>query len=190
MNNADFALCYDVSLKATAIVIGLIYILASLPGIFSTAPYLRFMRQFPRNYVIGAVLTAAAGFWFAILTATTDLGELSDWRWFLAGSGLIGALLQIIFVPTFLAVRGIAMLMLLGVCVVLDSAFLVDHPAKYVMVLLAYGWAIAGIALVASPYLLRDAINYFFRTENQCRLWCGLKAAFGLALVGLGFFIY
>jgi hypothetical protein len=190
MNSTAYALCYDVSLKWVTIVIALFSLGSSLPGAFSPALYMRLLKQFPRNYIAGAILTALAGFWFAALTAMTDLGEMSDARWWLVIFWLVGTLLQIMLVPTFLAVRGLAMLMLLGVCVILDSAFLIDNPAKYIMVCLAYAWAIMGIAFIASPYLMRDIIDYFFKTERQCRFWCGLKAVLGVGLLALGFFVY
>jgi len=148
------------------------------------------VRALPRNYPLGVVLTAAAGLWLSLVTAWSDLGELTSIRATLIYVWLAGTASAIFFMPVFLAVRGFAMLLLLGAGVLLDSAFLVDSGSRLVVTILAYVWAVAGIALVASPYLMRDAFEYLFKSEQRCQIACGAGAGFGLLLVILGLFIY
>ncbi len=181
---------YDVSLSSVALIIGALYILSHLPGMISPQKCIPLLKKFPRHYGIGVILTAAAGIWFAILTSQTDLGELSSYRGILVFVWLVATVLQIIFVPAFLAVRGLALLMLLSVTVMLDSAFMVDKPSRLVIVILAYLWAIAGIFLVASPYLLRNKIDFISRTESRFRFFSGAGVLFGCLLLFLGWFVY
>jgi len=93
-------------------------------------------------------------------------------------------------VPAFLAARGLGCLLLLGAAVVLDAAFLATTPWRYVMTLMAYYWVVAGMVLVYSPHLWRDAINYVTRTPQRLRLFAWPGAIFGLALIALGIFVY
>ena len=106
------------------------------------------------------------------------------WSWAVAG------VLMVIFVPGFLAARGLGCLLLLAATVVLDAAFLVQTPWRYVMTLLAFGWVIVGMVLVYSPHLWRDAIEYATQTPQRLRLFSWPGVVFGLVLIALGLFVY
>ena len=181
---------YFVSLKITAIIIGLLCVLAHLP--FALAP-LRFTplaRGLPRNYPLGVVLMLSATLWFVTLTGMMDLGEISEWRVRLMAVWAVAGALVVIFVPAFLAARGLGCLLLLGAAVVLDAAFLATTPWRYVMTLLAYYWVIAGMVLVYSPHLWRDAIQFVTATPQRFRLFSWPGVVFGVLLIALGVFVY
>jgi len=181
---------YDFPLWLVAVVLGVMYLVGHLPGILKPERFYRFLQPLPRHHLLGIVLTGLAGFWFCWLTATPDLGELSPYRWNLMTGWAVGTVLLIAFVPTYLAVRGLGMLMLLAVYVMLDACFLVDSPTRLVVTMLAYVWALAGIVLVASPYLLRDLLDYTCRDTKRCRAFSAAGAAFGVVLLSLGLFVY
>jgi hypothetical protein len=181
---------YDLSLKWVTLVIGFLYLAGHLPGVLAPELFAKIARRFPRHYPAGVILTLAAGIWFCWLTATTDLGEMSPWRNTLVSVWAAGTILMVIFVPTFLAVRGLAFLLLLGTEVILSAAFMTDTDARYVMTVLAYVWAIVGMILVASPYHLRDALEWAFKTPQRCRILCAAGSLFGVLLLILGAFVY
>ena len=181
---------YFVSLKITAIIIGLIYLASHAPGIFAPVATMRQVRQLPRNYPLGVVLMLAATIWFVALTGLMDLGELSNWRSKLMLAWATAGILMVIFVPGFLALRGLGCLALLAAALILDAAFLVQTPARYVMTLLAYLWAVAGMVLVYSPHLGRDVLNYAAETPARFKLFCWPAVVFGLLLIVLGLFVY
>lgn len=181
---------YFVSLKLVALVIGLIYLASHLPGALAPAWYSDYLKKLPRFYPLGVVLMGAATLWFVLLTFLMDLGEISNLRYDLMAVWLAGGILTIIFVPDFLAARGLGCLYLLSAAVILDSAFLVETPTRYVMTLLAYAWVIAGMFLVYHPFLLRDAILYITKTPERCRLFCWPGAVFGLVVIFLAIVFY
>lgn len=183
-------LTYDFQLGGVTLVIGALYLLAHLPGVIWPEAFARIAKLFPRNYAAGVLLTLAAGIWFCWLTATTDLGEMSNWRNTLVLVWAVGTILMIIFVPTFLAVRGLAFLLLLGTEVILSSAFLVDSDARLVMTVLAYVWAVVGMILVASPFYFRDALDVALKTPLRCRVLSAAGAVFGVVLLALGALVY
>lgn len=181
---------YFVSLKIVAIVVGLIYLAMHLPGALLpnwTAPRLRLL---PRSYPLGVVLMLAATLWFVLLTGMMDLGELSSMRWQLMAVWTIAGVLTVIFVRGFLAIRGLGCLLLLGAAVVIDGAFLVQTPLRYVMTIMAYGWVIKGMVMVYSPHLGRDFMHYVAETPQRCRAFSWPGAILGLVLVVLGLFFY
>jgi uncharacterized protein YjeT (DUF2065 family) len=181
---------YFVSLKITAIIIGLLAIAGHLPTALAPERFTGLMRGLPRNYPLGVVLMLSATLWFATLTGMMDLGEISNIRVQLVAAWTIAGILVVIFVPGFLAARGLGCLLLLGAAVVIDAAFLATTPWRYVMTLLAYYWVIAGMVLVYSPHLWRDAINYVTVTPKRLRMFSWPGVVFGALLIALGIFVY
>jgi uncharacterized protein YjeT (DUF2065 family) len=181
---------YFVSLKITAIIIGLLALAGHLPAALVPGKFAPLLKTLPRNYPLGVVLMLSATLWFTTLTGLMDLGEISNVRVQLMAVWAIAGVLVVIFVPGFLAARGLGCLLLLGAAVVLDAAFLVTTPWRYVMTLLAYYWVIAGMVLVYSPHLWRDAINYATKTPQRLRLLSWPGVAFGVVLIVLGIFVY
>jgi uncharacterized protein YjeT (DUF2065 family) len=181
---------YFVSLRITAIIIGLLALAGHLPTALAPKRFGPILRSLPRNYPLGVVLMLAATLWFTTLTGVMDLGEISSARTQLMAVWTIAGVLVVIFVPGFLAARGLGCLLLLGAALVLDAAFLATTPWRYVMTLLAYYWVIAGMVLVYSPHLWRDAINYVTQTPDRLRWFSWPGAVFGLLLIALGLFVY
>ncbi len=181
---------YFVSLKITAIIVGLLISLGHLPLALAPERFGALMRTLPRNYPLGVVLMLAATLWFTTLTGMMDLGEISNIRVQLMTVWAVAGVLVVIFVPGFLAARGLGCLLLLAAALVLDATFLVTTPWRYVMTLLAYWWVIAGMVLVYSPHLWRDAINYMTQTPQRLRQASWPGVAFGLILIALGIFVY
>ena len=181
---------YYVSLKWTAIIIGLLCLVGHLPPAIAPGRFIPLLKGLPRNYPLGVVLMLAATLWFVALTGLMDLGEISNARMQLMTVWAVAGVLVVIFVPGFLAARGLGCLLLLAATVVLDAAFLVLTPWRYVMTLLAYYWVIAGMVLVYSPHLWRDAIMYVTATPQRLRLFSWPGVVFGVALIALGIFVY
>ena len=90
----------------------------------------------------------------------------------------------------FLPVRGLACLLLLMAKLVTDSARLVETDWRLVLVTWAYVWVLAGMWLTISPWRLRDWINWTTSSEQRTRIFSGLRTAFGLFVVALGFTVF
>lgn len=181
---------YFVSLKIVAIIIGLLSIVSHVPTALAPDRFIPLLRSLPRNYPLGVVLMLAATIWFTTLTGMMDLGEISNVRVQLMAVWAIAGVLVIIFVPGFLAARGLGCLLLLAAALVLDAAFLVQTPARYVMTILAYVWVIWGMVLVYSPHLWRNTIQFATQTPQRLRVLSWLGVVFGVVLVALGLFVY
>jgi hypothetical protein len=181
---------YFVSLRLTAIVLGVLYIAVHLPAGLAPAAVAGWSRQLVRNRALGVVLMLLATLWFVVLTGVMDLGEISNMRIQLMAVWAIAGVLMAIFVPGLLALRGVGCLLLMGAALLLDAAFLAQTPWRYVVTLLAYGWVIKGIILVYSPHVGRGWLDWAVASENRLRVlgWAG--AVFGLLLIILGIWVY
>jgi hypothetical protein len=181
---------YFVSLKIVAIVVGLLAVLGHLP--FAVAPerWTPTLRGLPRNYPLGVVLMLAATAWFTALTGLMDLGEISSIRSQLMAVWAISGVLLTIFVPGFLAARGLGCLLLLGAAMILDACFLAQTPWRYVLTVAAYLWVIVGMILVYSPHYGREAIQFVTQSPQRLRLFCWPGVVYGALVIALGIFVY
>ena len=121
-------------LSTLAIALGLSTAALQLFGIFFPAECRTALRRLPRSLPWGIVLTlaATAGFlWNLQQEAISDFASYKPMM--LAGFGLLGVA-TCIFVQDFLAVRGLAVLLMLLAKVMVDSARVVDSQWRLVIV--------------------------------------------------------
>ena len=189
---SDFrrAMTYFVSLKLTAIVVGLLYLATHLPAALMPARLGPWLRRMTNNYPLGVALMLAATLWFVTLTAVMDLGEISNLRIQLCIAWAAAGVLMAIFVPGFLPLRALGGLLLLGAAVLLDAAFLALTPWRFALTLLAYLWVIVGMVLVYSPHLGRSAVDFATATDTRLRAFAWPGVAYGLLLIVLAFSAY
>lgn len=124
--------------------------------------------------------------WIIILLATIDLGEYTPQRiWFILFAFVFG-ILALISIEDFIAVRALALLLLLGADVILDGTFLSSRNWRILLVLLAYGWIVVGMLFVCIPYVARDGIAWFCTSEKKIKMAALFPIILGLILLLLG----
>ena len=148
------------------------------------------LREFPRSYPVGVFLFLLAAAWAFWLAATMDLGEFSPNRTLICGAILAAAVMVPLFAEEFLAVRAVGILALLAAEPLLGAAFLRPEQTRLLLVILAYGWAVAGLIFVGAPYTMRDALQWVSRSPGRFRLvaWAGVAYGTLLIVVSLLFF--
>ncbi len=179
-----------VKLSILAICLGLLVALVNLAGLLMPAPVTAFARKFPRNTAIGYVLMLIGTLWFLYNVSIESLADFESMKKFLFGLFVAIAIGTCIFVKDFLAVRGLAIVMLLLGKLIVDSARWVDSDWRLVMVVWAYLMIIAGMWLTVSPWRLRDAINYSTANEKRLRMLSAARLAFGVLVAILGFVVF
>jgi hypothetical protein len=180
----------SLKLSTIAIVLGLLYAAPNIYGMLKPAAFAAAARKFPRYTPIGYVLMLAATTWFIYylsLETVSDFAHMKRFLYVFFGAVGIGAA---IFVRDFLPVRGFACLLLLTAKLVTDSARLVESDWRLVLVTWAYVWIITGMWFTISPWRLRDWIDWSTASETRTRMFSGLRAAFGLFVMVLGFTVF
>jgi hypothetical protein len=181
---------YDFSLRSVGLVVGLGLVVTHTVALAAPARLGPWLQRFPRSRLWGVVLCTLAALWAFWLAATMDLGEFSPNRTLICGVVLAGAVLVPLFVEEFLAVRALGILALLAAEPLLGAAFLQPPTSRLLLVILAYGWAAAGLVLVGAPYVLRDAIDWLTsaRWRYLGAAWAGILYGSVLVAVSLLFF--
>jgi hypothetical protein len=183
-------LLYSFPLAPVAAVVGLLYAASHGWAAWRPEPTLAWLRASLRHDGLGWALLAVVTLWFTGLLATMDLMEYTPHRSkFVLGTLVLGGLCAY-FMREFLVVRSFGALLLLAAQILLDAAFLRDEASRLVVTLTAYGWIIAGMFMVGSPYLVRDLLDWM--AERPARfVWAARAGAgFGVLLVGLAVFVY
>ena len=145
-------------------------------------------RQFPRNLPAGIalMLLATAGFiWNVNLEPIADFSAFKPYM--MAGFAAVG-ILSCIFVQDFLAVRGLAVVMLLLAKLMVDTGrpHLDQSPWVLVIQVWAYLLVIGGIWFTVAPWKLRDVLNWATATEDRIRIGSGIRLAFAVFVLLLG----
>jgi hypothetical protein len=175
------------TLSTLAILIGAVYSAIQLWALIQPETFARQARAFPRAEGIGFVLMAIGTAWFLYNLQAEAIADFADYKkYMLLGFAAIGVL-TCIFVRDFLAVRGLAVCLLLLAWFTLNRTRWGDSPARLLLVVWAYSWVICGMWFTVSPWRLRDFLNWWTATGARLRLGSILQLALGITVLVLGF---
>ena len=177
-------------LATTSTIVGVAAIAGRVPGIVAPEKFGEVVREFPRSVLWGRILMgiAAVWAWIVLFNAATD-----DWAWarpLIVVGVPIAYWLVIQFADQFLALRGLAALLLLIAKVMVDAADRSELTLRLVVTVLAYVWVCVGVWMASAPHQVRDVLGFITANPARCRLACFLGSLVGALLVVLGLFVY
>jgi len=179
-------------LSLLTVCLGLVLSVLNLYGLLKPAACASLARQFPRSQPAGWVLMLLGTAWFLYIVNYEPIADFSAYKnIMMLGFGAVGVL-ACIFVPDFLAVRGLAIVLMLIGKLMVDTGrpHLGESPCVLLIQAMAYGYVIAGMWLTITPWRLRDWLNWLTANEPRVRLVSGVRLTFGLVLVGLGLTVF
>lgn len=168
----------------TGVILSVIGILAIKPNVKVRASFL----AFPRSKNLSTIFIGIATAWF-LVRHVAFLGEADFGSYkILIGTIALGtSILSFIFVPDFLAVRGLAMIILLWSREVLDSAFLQDASSRLFLVSVIYLLILSSIYFGAWPYKMRDFMEWLMKRNNRISTLGSFLGIAGILIVILSF---
>jgi hypothetical protein len=173
-------------LSSLAIILGMAVIVPHLLALLKPAAFATALRKFPRSELWGFILMGIGTAWFLWNVHIESLADFVAYKHLmLFGFGAVGVL-ACIFVRDYLAVRGMAVVLLLMAKLMLDTARWYDSEWRIVIAVLAYIWILAGMVFIISPWRLRDMIHWATANEKRIRIGSAMRLAAGLFLVILG----
>jgi hypothetical protein len=177
---------YSLELRTVFLVVGAFLLAGGLGlGLFRESG-VRWMGKFPRSKVWGASILGAVAVWAWLLVAKIDLGEFSPWRPRLLLVIPVMAILTLLFVDEFLAVRALGMLVLLAAKPVLDAAWMRPETSRLLLVGFTYVCLTFSLFWIGMPYTLRDQIGWVTRSAGRVLGFAIGMALFGAVLISLG----
>jgi len=174
-------------LSTLAVVLGLGMGLPQIYGLMKPAAFASAVRRFPRSLPWGFALMILGTVWFLYNLSQESISDFASYKNILyalfAGVG-IGSCM---FVQDFLAVRGLAVVLLLLAKLMVDTGRpQLASPWVLVFQTWAYLLVIAGIWFTMSPWRLRDLLEWATANEKRIKIGCAVRLAFGLFVAILG----
>ena len=144
------------------------------------------MQAFPRSQTAAYILLGSAAFWF--LCKVTQLGpaDFGQYKNLLFILFLVVTIGSFIFVPEFLAVRGLAAIILLTAGALLDVGYM-HYGSALVLKAFVYLAIVIALILGANPYKLRNFFEWLYKKEARPRVLGGVFVIYGLLLAGVAF---
>jgi hypothetical protein len=143
-------------------------------------------KAFPRSTPAAFLLLGTAAAWFLYEVLQLGPADFGQYKNILFGIFLVTAIGSFYYVPDFLAVRGLAALILLTAGVLLDASYMHFGPALILKSFVYFAIVIA-LLLGANPYKLRDFFDWLYKAHTRPRIMGGAFAAYGLLLTGVAF---
>jgi len=178
------------SLPTLAIILGGGFAALNLPGLLNPSAFAGAARKFPRNIAAGWVLILAATAWFIHYVSLETVADFANIKTPLCVFFAAVGLATCFFVQDFLAVRGLAVFLLVLAKLTVDTAHLAETDWRLVLVTWAYVWVALGMWLTISPWRLRDWIEWGTATPSRTRALSTLHLCFGLFVAGLGLTVF
>lgn len=178
------------SLTLATLLTGLI--LLSLGALFlvSNSAITSMFKAFPRSKTASVIFFGGGAAWFVYQVAhmsTADVIGFSSPTPFVFIFGAL-AVLSFFYLPEFLSVRGLSVVILVGAWPLLMTAYgRYELPQRLFMVSALYVALTAALYLAASPFRLRDFFEWLYRAPARPRVFGGVLAAYGLLLAGVAF---
>ncbi len=179
-------------LSTLSILLGLGLGLPQVYGLLKPAAFGAAVRRFPRSIPWGIALMVLGTVWFLWNLSQESIADFASYKNVLfAGFAAVG-LGACIFVQDFLAVRGLAIVLLLLAKLMVDTGRPGLPQTHWVLVIQAWAYVlvVAGIWFTVSPWRLRDFLAWGTATEQRIKVGCGLRLAFGMFIVALGLTVF
>ena len=174
------------NLSTLSIILGLGLALPHAYGVVNPSGFCTALRKFPRSLPWGFALVLLGTIWFVRNLSQESISDFESLKPILYGVFVLVGIGSCIYVQDFLAVRGIAIVMLILAKLMLDAARWNESPWSILIKIWAYCWVIGGIWFTVSPWRMRDLLNWHTATVQRARLLCAIRLAFGLLVFFLG----
>jgi hypothetical protein len=145
-------------------------------------------RKFPRNLAAGVALMLLGTAWFVWNVNNEPIADFSAFKPYMIAGFIAVGVGSCIFVQDFLAVRGLAVVLLLFGKLLVDTGrpHLGESPFVIFIQAVAYVYVVLGMCFTIWPWKLRDLINWATATEARTRLLSGVRLAFAAFVLILG----
>jgi len=175
-------------LSLLSILLGLGMAVPQVYGIAKPQQFAAAARKFPRNLPLGVALMLLGTAWFTWNVSGESVSDFASFKPAMMAGFVAVGILSCIFIQDFLAVRGLAVVLLLLAKLMVDTGR--PHLAQTHWVWVIQAWAyllvVAGIWFTVTPWKVRDLVNWSTATETRVRVTSTIRLAFGIIVLLLG----
>jgi hypothetical protein len=167
----------------------------SVPQVYALTKPAKFTaaaRRLPRNLPVGVALMLLGTAWFLWIVNNEPIADFSAYKPVMMAAFAAVGLLTCVFVQDFLAVRGLAVVLLLLGKLMVDTGrpHLGQSPFVQVIQVWAYVLIVVGMWFTITPWKMRDFIEFATANEKRIRIGSAVRLAFALFIVALGLTVF
>jgi len=144
-------------------------------------------KAFPRSTLAAVLFFGAGALWFLYIISQLTSADFGDYKKYLLAVFAAAGLASFFVSKDFLAVRGIAILVLLAARPMLDSSLAYSPPPTSRVVLNAALYVAIPLAIYLGtmPYQVRDFFLWLFQRPTRPRFFGIIFVAYGIVLAVL-----
>ena len=175
-------------LSLLSILLGLGMAVPQVYGIAKPQQFAAAARKFPRNLPLGIALMLLGTAWFVWNVSGESVSDFASFKPAMMAGFVAVGISSCIFIQDFLAVRGLAVVLLLLAKLMVDTGRPHLGQTHWVWVIQAWAYllVIAGIWFTVTPWRVRDLVNWGTATETRIRVTSTIRLAFAIFIVLLG----
>jgi hypothetical protein len=157
-------------------------------GLMRPKDFAAIVKKFPRSFSAGVFLMLLGTAWFVWNVNIEPIADFAVFKPYMMAAFAAVGVGSCIFVKDFLAVRGLAVVLLLLAKLMVDTGrpHLGESPFVSIIQAWAYVFVVAGIWFTITPWKLRDFLGWATATETRVRVGSGIRLGFALFIVLLG----
>lgn len=140
------------------------------------------LKALPRSKSATYILMIATMIWFSLKIYDLGTADFGDYKTLLLAIFLTITVTSFYFVPDFLGVRALAGLTLLIADALLDAAYMQNPASRLFLVSFVYVAIIYAFILGATPYFLRDTIDWFYKNQLRVKIFSYMLCMYGAFL--------
>jgi hypothetical protein len=179
-----------IKLSTLSIGLGSFMAAVNLYGLLQPSGFKDALRKLPRSAPLGYLFMLSGTAWFMWNVKSESLSDFESLKPFLFTLFIGVGVGSCFFVQDFLAVRGLAVLMLLLGKLMVDTERWEASHWRLVIAAWAYFFVLAGMWFTISPWRLRDLFYWATATEKRIRIGSAVRFAFGVFVAVLGFTVF
>ena len=181
------------TLTAATLITGIILIVLGVLFTLRSPAVVTSIKRFPRSRSMAYIFFGLGAVWFLYRVWHLSEADFGQYRKQLTVFFALVAIGSFFYVPDFLAVRGVCVLVLLGAMNLLDPGYmnweygeLFGFGRIYLYKIAVFAAVAVAIYLGASPFRARDFLDWLYR-RNSRPIWLGSGlVAYGLAVTVVG----
>lgn len=171
------------SLTLATLLPGIVLLILGAALLFGGNGFAALCKAFPRSQAAAAICFGGGALWFLYEVWHLPQADFGEYHVILTIGFAVLAVLAFSAIPDFLAVRGLAVLMLLSASPLLMAAYMeYDKPQRLFMVTPVFIGIAAALYLGASPFRLRDAFEWLFGRPSRAKTTGAALLGYGLLL--------
>lgn len=177
------------TLTLASLIPGLLLLVLGSLLLVSNSAIITGLKRLPRSRSAAYLFFGLGAAWFLFRIWHLSPADFGDYRKQLFVFFAVVAVASFFYVPDFLAVRGLCVLVLLGATNLLDAGYMdwtygeIWDGGRIYLYKIAVVVAVAlAVYLGAAPYRLRDFLDWLYRQPPRARVLGGGLAAYGAAL--------